>query len=240
LWYLPLEEAGRAPRTLLISSSTVDRPLFDPIGQALEVDAQKDGTWRVSQDNRAIPAGSEWESELYDALYDTAVVVAFLSTPYFNSRWCRIERETARDTVFAPVLARECPWAGHPDVARRQVLRGPVGRAIKDEDNQDLAHTHVAAVVETVLRALNASFGRRSLEGVVRRVVALDGAGPAKHDFLIRGNVEAARAEGGLEASGQRRSRPSIPSLRCSGCAWTGRTRVRWSWRAPRRWTGRA
>lgn len=190
------------PRTIFISYATQDRDLVDPIRRALEVVAQKDDTWTVFQDNRSIRPGEDWEAALYAALEDTAVVVAFLSIPYFNSRYCRIEREVAHDRVFVPVLLRPCPWKDHPAVVGRQVVHGSSGQAIGEEENPDRAHTHVAEVVETLLRTLDRNFARRSLEAAVRRSVVGIGGGLQDlrdHELVVRGIVDAAAAQGGLE-----------------------------------------
>ena len=77
-----------------------DRKLFDEFVEELEnevgLQVANGGDHLMFIANRDIQAGTEWTSDLEDALRQSRVMLCFGSMHYFNSRWCGREFEVFR------------------------------------------------------------------------------------------------------------------------------------------------
>lgn len=105
------------------------------------------------KDDRSIKGGDDWEQALYENLNRSVLVLACLSSDYYNSYWCKVERERALQSKvkIIPILLREVP-NGH-QLAYAQTLsnRGNPLAAAKGIAERDEANR---VVVEGVAEAL--------------------------------------------------------------------------------------
>ncbi len=109
--------------TLFISYSTKDRPTAEIFyGKLIEMGFQP--PFRDDHPDSGIPAGAQWERELYRKLRLCKALIVLVSRNWLDSKWCFAELAYAKaeGKEFFPVLIDDSPDVP-PVVAERQGIR---------------------------------------------------------------------------------------------------------------------
>ena len=109
--------------TLFISYSTKDRPTASIVYTQL-VEMGYEQPFRDDHPDSGIPAGSDWERELYRRLRLWKVLIVLVSRNWLDSKWCFAELAYAKamGKEFFPVLIDDSPEVPSV-VAERQGIR---------------------------------------------------------------------------------------------------------------------
>jgi len=77
--------------------------------------------------DREIATGALWDTEIRKAIAQTDVVLALVSQPFLNSRYCQdieianfLEARRKLGTRILPVILSPCDWRSHPWLAMTQ------------------------------------------------------------------------------------------------------------------------
>lgn len=109
--------------TLFVSYSTKDREISERVFSGL-VELGYQPPFRDDHPSSGIPAGSEWEAELYRKLRQCQAVIVLCSKNWFESKWCFAELAYAKAVgkVFLPILIDD-DFAVPSSLSERQVTR---------------------------------------------------------------------------------------------------------------------
>ncbi len=138
--------------TIFLSYSTKDRALVEELRRMLATALHATG-YEIFHDVRSIAGGDDWEEALYAAIDRSEVVLACLSSRYYASRWCSIEREraVAAGATIVPVLL--CDVADNHLLAHLQV-RHAGGRPLASFEGPGELDAGCRKVVDQVARDL--------------------------------------------------------------------------------------
>ncbi|WP_146201360.1 COR domain-containing protein [Leucothrix arctica] len=108
-------------------------------------------------DDRSIDGGDDWESEIFQKLRDSDIVLCLVSASFVKSDFCH-ERELEQalkdhqsgKQIVVPIQLRECNWDSLP-IAK---LQGLPGDWIQNSDNTDRALTLVSKELEEIIHKI--------------------------------------------------------------------------------------
>ena len=109
-------------------------------------------TWN----DRKIPTGGEWKSEIDANLAKSKVILLLISVDFINSKYCfDIELERAMDmhedktATVIPVILRSCLWHHMPFAKLQGIPKD--GKPVSSWSDKDEAYTHIAERLKEVI-----------------------------------------------------------------------------------------
>ena len=117
-------------------------------------------TW----DDRKIPTGEDWETEIKKALERCQIAVILISENFLNSDFIAsselpslLKKRKEAGVKVLPVLITECDWKSHPDIPKIQATprSGPVQQYEKGTFDRNKLWNEIINAIKTTAESLS-------------------------------------------------------------------------------------